>query len=104
MGVITWIFRIVILLVLIFLAVQNVTPTRLTLLNDITIELPLIVFLFGSFALGTLFGLLIVLPKYWSLSWTARKLRKENEVQKVALDKAGLVETKHTIVDVPMTM
>ncbi len=103
MGVLTWIFRVVILVLLIFLAVQNVTPTRFTLFNDISIELPLIVFLFGFFALGILLGLLILLPKYWGLSWTLRKLRKENETQKVQLAQAGVVPAE-PVYDVPMTM
>ena len=103
MGVLTWIFRVVILVLLIFLAVQNVTPTRFTLFNDISIELPLIVFLFGFFELGTLLGLLILLPKYWGLSWTLRKLRKENETQKAQLAQAGVAPAE-PVYDVPMTM
>ena len=103
MGVLTWIFRVVILVLLIFLAVQNVTPTRFTLFNDISIELPLIVFLFGFFALGTLLGLLILLLKYCGLSRTLRKLRKENETQKAQLAQAGVAPAE-PVYDVPMTM
>lgn len=103
MGFITWIIRIAILLVLILLAVQNTASTRFTLFNDISIELPLIVLLFGFLAAGIVFGWLMIWPKYLKLSWTARKLRKTTEAQQAQLDKAGVAPVE-PMVDVPMTM
>lgn len=104
MGFITWIIRIAILLVLILLAVQNTAATRFTLFNDITIELPLIVFLFGFLALGIVLGWLMLWPKYLKLSWAARKLRKTNEAQQAQLDSAGVAAPAEPMVDIPMTM
>lgn len=90
MNVLTWIFRILILLVLILLAIPNTAMTHFTLLGDISVELPLIILLFGFLALGVIFGVLILLPKYLGLKWSIRKLNKEVEAQK---DQLALAES-----------
>lgn len=102
MNVVTWVVRLVILVVLILLAIPNTTMTRFTLLGDIAVELPLIVLLFGFLALGVLFGVLILLPKYIGLRWSVRKLNKEVDVQKAQLASLGAVVP--TTSDVPQTM
>lgn len=102
MNTLAWIFRILILLVLIILAIPNTAMTRLTLLGDSFIELPLIVFLFGFLVLGIAFGVLILLPKYIGLKWNVRKLNKEIEAKKSHLTSVA-VTTKATA-DVPMIM
>lgn len=102
MNTLAWIFRILILLVLIILAIPNTVMTRLTLPGDSFIELPLIVFLFGFLALGIAFGVLILLPKYIRLKWNVRKLNKEIEAQKSHL--TSLAVTTKATTDVPMIM
>ncbi len=100
MAVLTWTIRVVILLLLIWLAIQNTELATFSLTSDIRFPLPLIVLLFGFFALGLLMGVAILLPKNWGLRWEIRKLRKETEQQKAQLDKAGVMP-EDPVVDVP---
>lgn len=100
MAVFTWVIRVVILLLLIWLAIQNTELATFSLTSDIRFSLPLIVLLFGFFALGLLMGVAILLPKNWGLRWEIRKLRKEMEQQKAQLEKSGLT-TDNPVVDVP---
>jgi uncharacterized integral membrane protein len=104
MAVFTWIVRAVILLLLIWLAIQNTELATFSLTSDIRFPLPLIVLLFGFFALGLLMGVAILLPKNWVLRWEARKLRKEIEQQKAQLDKAGVTSDAPTVDVPPITM
>ena len=76
------------LLILVWLALQNNQIVVFSLMDGLQFSLPLIVLLFAFFAffaLGVLLGVLILLPKHWSLKWEARKLRKENEQSKLTL-------------------
>jgi len=101
MAVITWTVRVVILLLLVWLAIQNTELATFSLTSDIRFPLPLIVLLFGFFALGLLMGVAILLPKNWRLHWEIRKLRKEIEQQKAQLEKSGLTP-EDPVVDVPL--
>lgn len=85
MKIITWIIRIIVLLVLLWLALQNNQVVSFSIMDGLQFDLPLIVLLLVFFALGVLLGLLILLPKHLGLKWEARKLRKENEQNKLVL-------------------
>ena len=85
MKIITWMVRIIVLLILVWLALQNNQLVVFSLMDGLQFSLPLIVLLFAFIALGVLLGVLILLPKHWSLKWEARKLRKENEQSKLTL-------------------
>jgi len=100
MAVFTWTIRVLILLLLVWLAIQNTELATFSLTSDIRFPLPLIVLLFGFFALGLLMGVAILLPKNWGLRWETRKLRKQVEQQKAQLEKAG-VTLEDPVVDVP---
>ena len=79
MKIIAWVLRILVLLVLVWLALLNNQMTTFSVMQGLQIDLPLIVLLFGFFILGLSLGVLILLPKYWSSKWEARGLRKEND-------------------------
>lgn len=79
MKIITWMVRIIVLLILVWLALQNNQTVVFSLMDGLQLSIPLIVLLLVFFAFGVILGLLILLPKYWGLKWDARKLRKENE-------------------------
>ena len=87
MKIITWTVRIIVLLILLWLALQNNQLVLFTIMDGLQFDLPLIVLLFVFFILGVLLGVLMLLPKHFGLKWEGRKLRKENEHIKVALDK-----------------
>ena len=85
MKIITWIIRIIVLLVLLWLALQKNQVVSFSIMDGLQFDLPLIVLLLVFFALGVVLGLLILLPKHLGLKWEARKLRKENEQNKLVL-------------------
>ncbi|MBP6241525.1 MAG: DUF1049 domain-containing protein [Hydromonas sp.] len=85
MKIITWMVRIIVLLILVWLALQNNQTVVFSLMDGLQLSIPLIVLLLVFFAFGVILGLLILLPKYWGLKWDARKLRKENEQNKLVL-------------------
>ncbi len=58
MRILAWTIRLVLLLLLIVLAARNVEPVTLRFYFDLALQAPLIVLLFGAFALGALFGIL----------------------------------------------
>ena len=61
MRVVTWAVRLVLLLLLVALAAKNVEPVTLRFYFDWALQAPLIVMLFGAFALGAFFGVLALL-------------------------------------------
>jgi uncharacterized integral membrane protein len=85
MKAITWIIRITVLLILVWLALQNNQIVVFSIMDGMQFSLPLIVLLFAFFAVGVVLGVFILLPKHLSLKWEARKLRKENEQNKLTL-------------------
>ena len=61
MRIVTWTIRLVLFLLLIALAAKNIEPVTLRFYFDRALQAPLIVVLFGAFALGALFGVLALL-------------------------------------------
>ena len=85
MKVIAWIVRILVLLVLVWLALLNNQTTTFSVLQGLLVDLPLIVLLFAFFVMGLLLGLLALTPKYFSLKWEARRLRKESDQNRTVI-------------------
>ena len=63
MKYIVWALRIVIFLAVLFFAYRNMNPVEVTFFDGVTMgQVPLIVVMLVTFVLGTLFGLLLMLP------------------------------------------
>jgi lipopolysaccharide assembly protein A len=58
MRVVTWAIRLALFVVLVAFGAKNVEPVTLRFYFDLAWQTPLIVALFGAFALGALFGVL----------------------------------------------
>jgi putative membrane protein len=58
MRIVTWTIRLVLFVLLVAIAAKNVEPVTLRFYFNLALETPLIVALFGAFALGALFGVL----------------------------------------------
>jgi lipopolysaccharide assembly protein A len=61
MRIVTWTIRLVLFLFLVALAAKNIAPVTLSFYFDLAVKAPLIVLLFGAFALGAVFGVLALL-------------------------------------------
>ena len=61
MRIVTWTIRVLVFLLLIALAAKNVEPVTLRFFFDLALQTPLVLALFGFFALGALFGILALL-------------------------------------------
>ena len=70
MRVVTWTIRVLVFLLLIAFAAKNVEPVTLRFYFDLSLQTPLVLALFGFFALGALFGVLALLT-------TVLRLRRE---------------------------
>jgi uncharacterized integral membrane protein len=61
MRVVTWTIRLIVFLLLVGLAAKNVEPVTLRFYFDLAAEAPLVLWLFGAFAVGALFGVAALL-------------------------------------------
>jgi uncharacterized integral membrane protein len=61
MRIVTWTIRFVVFLLLVAFGAKNVEPVTLRFYFDLALQTPLILALFGAFALGALFGVLSLL-------------------------------------------
>ena len=81
MKVIAWILRILVLLVLVWLALLNNQTTTFSVMQGLQVDLPLIVLLFAFFVMGLLLGILVLLPMFLSMcslcaiSWELNPMR-----------------------------
>ncbi len=75
MRIVTWTIRALVFLLLIAFAAKNVEPVTLRFYFDLSLQTPLVLALFGFFALGALFGVLALLT-------TVLRLRREVSVLK----------------------
>jgi lipopolysaccharide assembly protein A len=58
MRIVTWTIRVLVFLLLVAFAARNVEPVTLRFYFDLSLQTPLVLALFGFFALGALFGVL----------------------------------------------
>jgi lipopolysaccharide assembly protein A len=63
MRIVTWTIRLVVFVLLVAFGAKNVEPVTLRFYFDLAVQTPLIVALFGAFAIGALFGVLALLGK-----------------------------------------
>ena len=63
MRIVTWTIRLVVFVLLVAFGAKNLSPVTLRFYFDTAVEAPLILVLFGAFALGTLFGILAMVGK-----------------------------------------
>ncbi len=70
MRIVTWTIRVLVFFLLIAFAAKNVEPVTLRFYFDLALQTPLVLALFGFFALGALFGVL-------SLLTSVLRLRRE---------------------------
>jgi len=75
MRIVTWTIRLIVFLLLVAFGAKNVEPVTLRFLFDLAVKTPLILALFGFFALGALFGVL-------SLLGTVLRQRRQIQVLK----------------------
>jgi putative membrane protein len=61
MRIVSWTIRLILFLLLVALAAKNVDPVTLRFYFDKAVQAPLIVVLFGAFAVGVAFGMLALL-------------------------------------------
>ncbi|HYN11776.1 MAG TPA: LapA family protein [Burkholderiales bacterium] len=61
MRIITWALRLIVFVLLVAFAAKNVEPVTLRFYFDLALQTPLVVALFGFFAVGVLFGILSLL-------------------------------------------
>jgi lipopolysaccharide assembly protein A len=63
MRIVTWTIRLVVFVLLVAFGAKNVEPVTLRFYFDLALQTPLILALFGAFALGALLGVLSLLGK-----------------------------------------
>ena len=63
MRIVTWAIRVVVFVLLLAFGAKNVEPVTLRFYFDLALQTPLILALFGAFALGALFGVLSLLGR-----------------------------------------
>ena len=88
--------RIVVLLALVWLAVLNKQTVTFSVMQGLQVDLPLIVLLFAFFVMGLVLGMLVLAPKYFSLKWEARRLRKETEQNRNVIADQQALLSKYT--------
>ncbi len=63
MRIVTWTIRLVVFVLLVAFGAKNVDPVKLRFYFDFVVDAPLILIMFGAFALGALFGILALVPR-----------------------------------------
>jgi lipopolysaccharide assembly protein A len=59
--IVTWAIRLIVFVLLVAFAAKNAEPVTLRFYFDLAFQAPLVVLLFGFFAIGALFGVLALL-------------------------------------------
>jgi uncharacterized integral membrane protein len=79
MRIVTWTIRVLVFLLLVGFAAKNVEPVTLRFYFDLAVQAPLVLALFGFFALGALFGILALLGTVLRQRREISQLRKSLE-------------------------
>jgi putative membrane protein len=74
MRIVTWTIRLLVFVLLVAFGAKNVEPVTLRFYFDLSIQTPLILALFGAFALGAFFGVVSLL---------GRVLRQRREIARL---------------------
>lgn len=90
MKAIGWLLGIVYFLLILVFAINNAEPVTLRLTSKIVLgEMPLVVILLASFALGVLLGLIALAPKVLLLKRELARLRRPPTVGQTSPDVAA---------------
>ncbi len=84
MRIVTWTIRVLVFLLLVGFAAKNVEPVTLRFYFDLALQAPLVLALFGFFALGALFGILALLGTVLRQRREISSLRKSMEPRPAA--------------------
>jgi uncharacterized integral membrane protein len=79
MRVVTWAIRLALFVLLVAFGAKNAEPVTLRFYFDLAWQTPLIVALFGAFALGALFGVLALLGTVLRQRRRISVLKRSNE-------------------------
>jgi putative membrane protein len=79
MRVVTWTIRLVVFVLLVAFGAKNVEPVTLRFYFDLAVQTPLILALFGAFALGAFFGVVSLLGTLLRQRRQISALRKASE-------------------------
>jgi lipopolysaccharide assembly protein A len=74
--ILTWAVRLAVFILLLAFSAKNVAPVTLRFYFDLALEAPLVLVLFGFFALGAFFGVLALLPAVLGLRRELSALRR----------------------------
>jgi uncharacterized integral membrane protein len=77
MRIITWALRLIVFVLLVAFAAKNVEPVTLRFYFDLALQTPLVVALFGFFAVGVLFGILALLGAVFRQRREISRLRRQ---------------------------
>ena len=81
MRIVTWTIRIVLFVLLAAFGAKNVDPVTLRFYFDLSLETPLILALFGAFALGSLFGVAALIGTVLRQRRQISALRKHKDAE-----------------------
>lgn len=76
MSVIVWLLRLLVLLVFIGLAVQNLSPTAIQIIPGLVWHISLIVLLLIFFIMGAILGMIAIYGRYFQSRQKYLKLKK----------------------------
>jgi len=76
--IVTWAIWLVVFLVLVGFVAKNVEPATLRFYFDLNLEAPLIEILFAAFVVGSLFGIVALLPRLLRQRREMARLRRES--------------------------
>ncbi len=104
MGFITWVFRLLVFVVILGFALSNTDPVKLKFFaTDLSWSMPLVVHLLLFFVSGVVLGLLAVLPSWYKGRRNISKLEKETrKLQEQAKQMANLPSS--TSADLPRSV
>ena len=77
MRIVTWAIWLVVFLVLVGFVAKNVEPATLRFYFDLSLEAPLIEILFVAFAIGSIFGVLALVPRLLRQRREIARLQRE---------------------------
>ena len=81
MRIVTWAIWLVVFLVLVGFVAKNVDPVTLRFYFDLDLRAPLIAIVFAAFAVGSLFGVVALVPRLLRQRREIARLRREDRNQ-----------------------
>lgn len=88
MRIVTWTIRLVLFVLLVAFGAKNVEPVTLRFYFDMAVQAPLILIMFGAFALGALFGILALVSRLVRQKREISALKRQSAAAPAAADEA----------------